>query len=236
VTRPGNHTSLKDQNRWHLWLLIAVNAAAFYAALNFSEFESAGFRALLNSATQLLPIGLATVVTTIANGLLSADMKARLVFLRWYHALPGNRAFSKYAQQDPRIDQVWLARMTEKESVRTPEAENATWYRLYKEVHTDPSVQQVHREFLLLRDYAGLAALFLIGFSAVALFTVQPPKVLAFYCVLLVAQFIIVRHAAATYGIRFVTTVLALKASAPAPRTPAARRPKSTGKAPTGAP
>jgi membrane protein YqaA with SNARE-associated domain len=90
-------------------------------------------------------------------------------------------------------------------------------------------VQQVHREFLLLRDYAGLAALFLVGFGAVALFTVQPPKVLAVYCLLLIAQFVIVRHAAATYGIRFVTTVLALKASAPAttPRTPAKRAAKS---------
>jgi hypothetical protein len=222
MTAAGNSKSLKDQNRWHLWLLIAVNSAAFYAALNFSDFESSGFRALINSATQLLPVGIATVVTTIANGLLSADMKARLVFLRWHHALPGNRAFSKYARRDPRIDRVRLAQMTDKEALHTPEAENAIWYRLYKEVHNDPSVQQVHREFLLLRDYAGLAALFLIGFGTVAIFTVQPPKVLAVYCLLLIAQFITVRHAAATYGIRFVTTVLALKASAPAPapRTP----------------
>lgn len=229
MTPPGNSKSLKDQNRWHLWLVIAVNAAAFYAALNFSDFESSGFRALINSATQLLPVGLATVVTTIANGLLSADMKARLVFQRWHHALPGNRAFSKYAQRDPRIGQVRLAQLTDKESLRVPEAENAIWYRLYKEVHNDPSVQQVHREFLLLRDYAGLAALFLVGFGAVALFTVQPPKVLAIYCLLLIAQFVVVRHAAATYGIRFVTTVLALKASAPAtaPRMPAKRAAKS---------
>jgi hypothetical protein len=186
MTTTGNSKSLKDQNRWHLWLLIAVNSAAFYAALNFSDFESSGFRALVNSATQLLPVGLATVVTTIANGLLSADMKARLVFLRWHHALPGNRAFSKYAQRDPRIDQARLARLVDKKSLPSPEAENAAWYRLYKEVHNDPSVQQVHREFLLLRDYAGLAALFLIGFGAVALLTVHPPKILALYCVLLV--------------------------------------------------
>lgn len=219
MTTGSNSKSLKDQNRWHLWLLIAVNVAVFYAALNFSDFESSDFRALINSAIQLLPIGLATVVTTIANGLLSANIKVRLVFLRWHHALPGNRAFSKYAQQDPRIDQARLAQMIDKASLRSPEAENATWYRLYKKVHNDPSVQQVHREFLLLRDYAGLAVLFFFGFGAVALFTMQPPKVLAVYCVLLIAQFMIVRHAAAIYGVRFVTTVLALSASAPA--TPA---------------
>jgi hypothetical protein len=225
MTTSGNSKSLKDQNRWHLWLLIAVNAAAFYAALNYGDFESSGFRALVDSATQLLPVGLATVVTTIANGLLSADMKARLVFLRWHHALPGNRAFSRYAHRDPRIDRARLAQLIDMKSLPSPEAENAAWYRLYKEVHNDPSVQHVHREFLLLRDYAGLAALFLIAFGAVALFTVHPPRVMAIYCALLVAQFVVVRHAAAIYGIRFVTTVLALKASAPAPaaRTPAKR-------------
>jgi hypothetical protein len=69
------------------------------------------------------------VVTTVANGLLSADMKARFVFLRWHHPLPGNRAFSKYAQQDPRIDQIRLAQVIDKESLRTPEAENAVTLR-----------------------------------------------------------------------------------------------------------
>lgn len=229
MTTAGNSKSLKDQNRWHLWLLIAVNSAVFYAALNFSDFESSGFGALVNSATQLLPVGLATLVTTVANGLLDADMKARLVFLRWHHALPGNSAFSRYAHRDPRIDQDKLAQLIDMKSLLTPEAENAAWYRLYKEVHNDQSVQQVHREFLLLRDYTGLAALFLVGFGAVALFTVHPPRVLAIYCALLIAQYIVVRHSAATYGIRFVTTVLALKTSAPAlaVRTPAKRAAKT---------
>ena len=198
MTTAGNSKSLKDQNRWHLWLLIAVNSAVFYAALNFSDFESSGYRALVNSATQLLPVGFATVVTTVANGLLDADMKARLVFLRWHHALPGNRAFSRYAHRDPRIDQDKLAQLIDMKSLPAPEAENAAWYRLYKEVHNDQSVQQVHREFLLLRDYTGLAALFLVGFGAVALFSVHPPRVLAIYCALLNVQYIIVRHSSAT--------------------------------------
>jgi hypothetical protein len=46
---------------------------------------------------------------------------------------------------------------------------------------------------------------------------------LAIYCALLLTQFVIVRHSAATYGVRFVMTVLALKASAPAVRTPEKR-------------
>jgi hypothetical protein len=83
-------------------------------------------------------------------------MKARFVFLRWHHALPGNRAFSRYAHRDPRIDKATLVQQIDMKSLRSPEAENAAWYRLYKEVHNDPSVQQIHCEFLLLRDYVDL--------------------------------------------------------------------------------
>jgi hypothetical protein len=62
-------------------------------------------------ASNLLPVGLAAVVTTVANGLLSADLKAaRLVFCDGKHALPGHRAFSVYAKKDPRIDFVRLQR------------------------------------------------------------------------------------------------------------------------------
>jgi hypothetical protein len=61
-------------------------------------------------ASNLLPVGLAVVVTTVANGLLSADLKARLVFCDGKHALPGHRAFSVYAKKDPRIDFVRLQR------------------------------------------------------------------------------------------------------------------------------
>ena len=96
-----------------------------------------------------------------------------------------------------------------------PEAENKTWYRLYLEVQNVPAVQQVHRDFLLLRDYTGLAALCLIGLGFVAFFVIVTWKVIAIYLGLLVLQFVVVRHAAATYGIRFVCTVLAQKAGLP---------------------
>jgi hypothetical protein len=61
-------------------------------------------------ASNLPPVGLAVVVTTVANGLLSADLKARLVFCDRKYALPGHRAFSVYAKKNPRIDFVRLQR------------------------------------------------------------------------------------------------------------------------------
>ena len=49
-------------------------------------------------------------------------------------------------------------------------------------------------------------------FGVAAFVVVARWKVLAFYVGFLVLQLIVVRHAAATYGIRFVCTVLAQKA------------------------
>ena len=107
------------------------------------------------------------IVTTVANGLISAEAKARLVFLRWRHALPGHRAFSKYAASDPRIDVAKLKKVCGNKFPEDPVEQNRTWYRLYKAVEGNPSVVQVQRDFLLMRDYAALAALFAVVFGAV---------------------------------------------------------------------
>jgi hypothetical protein len=207
----GGSQKLKDQNRWQLWLVITANAVLFYGACQWETFVLSGFKAALAGAANLLPVGLAIVVTTVANGLLSSSMKDRLVFLRWYHALPGHRAFSVHAKADPRIDITRLKRVCGNKIPADPQGENSFWYRLFLEVQNVPAVLQVHRDFLLLRDYTGFAVLFLIGLGTAALFLVTPWKACWIYLGILLLQFAVVRHAAATYGVRLVCTVLAHK-------------------------
>lgn len=211
----GGSKGLKDQNRFHLWLIIAANCLIFYGASQSEQIALSGLSALLNGAAHLLPVGLTVVVTTVVNNLLSDKMKARLVFLRWAHALPGHRAFSKYGKNDPRVDMMRLQRALGNKMPTDPEEENRAWYKFYLELQNVSAVQHVHRDFLLLRDYAGIAALFLLAFGTTACFTVRPAQVLAFYLVFLFGQFALVRHAAATNGIRFVCTVLAQKSAKP---------------------
>lgn len=175
--------------------------------------QEAGITGLITGAANLLPVGVALVVTSILNGLLDANMKARLVFLRWRHALPGHRAFSKYALTDPRIDTGRLRKAMGSKLPDTPDDENRAWYRLYKEMEKEPAVANIHREFLFARDYAAFAFLFLVGFGTASFFLITDKLVAVVYCAGLLAQFILVRQAAATYGIRFVTTVLARKAA-----------------------
>jgi hypothetical protein len=212
----GGSQKLKEQNRRQLWLIIATNAVVFYGACQWSTFELSGIKAALTGAANLLPVGLAVVVTTIANGLMPSAMKERLVFLRWDEVLPGHRAFSVYAKSDPRIDYTRLRRACGNKVPIEPKDQNSLWYRFYLEVQDVPAVLQVHRDYLLLRDYTGLSALFLIGFGIAALCLVEPWKACGIYVGVLLLQLIVVRHAAATYGIRFVCTVLAQKAGKPA--------------------
>lgn len=204
--------SLKDQNRWQLWIIILLNSLFLYGVAQANAIRADGLRIALRDAQNLFPVALALVIATVLNGLISANMKARLVFLRWHHALPGHRAFSKYAPQDPRIDVSTLGKLHGGSLPTDPAEQNRVWYRIYKNVENDLAVRQVHRNFLLLRDYTGLSVMFIAFYGAAGLYDIQSTRVAFLYVALLFVQYLIARQAASNYGIRFVTTVLARSA------------------------
>ncbi|MBD8907195.1 hypothetical protein [Methylorubrum zatmanii] len=220
MTKEAPPKSLKDQNRVALWTTIAVNLVALYGFSQYEAVSTSGIKGMLAGATSFVPMALALIATTLANGFLSAETKARLVFLRWRHALPGHRAFSKFGVTDPRIDVEALRKLLGRDWPATPEAENRVWYRFFKETESVPVILWAHREFLFTRDYAGFAALFMVTFGAAAAFTVRPPSVFALYLACLALQFLVARHVAATYGNRLVCTVLARRGAAPVKKPP----------------
>src|SRR5208282_2578569 len=71
-----------------------------------------------------------------------------------------------------------------------PVDQNRAWYRLFKTVEKEPAVDQVHRDFLLLRDYTALSVLFLIFYGAVRLYAISSLKGFGLYIVLLIVQYI----------------------------------------------
>lgn len=240
VTKPGSRSgeagkSLKEQNRWQLWIIVAANSLFLYGVVQANAIRVDGLHAVFTGAQNLLPVGVALVVATVLNGLLSAETKARLVFLRWHHALPGHRAFSEHAARDPRIDLPVLEKLHGAALPADPLEQNRAWYRIYKTMENDPAVRQVHRDFLLLRDYAGLCAVFIVFYGAAGLYTIPSTKIGLIYLLVLALQFVLVRQAAANYGIRLVTTVLARRAAKEAPKTPKATKPR-TRKAPVDLP
>lgn len=61
----------------------------------------------------MLPLGLALVFVGVVNAIIGPKAKARLVFWRWDHPLPGSEAFTRYAHEDHRVDLVELADLRE---------------------------------------------------------------------------------------------------------------------------
>jgi len=211
----GVAKSIKDQNRWQLWLVIVANVVAFYLLMQWDEISTAGIQTLMTKAANILPLGLAMVVVTVINGLLTPAAKARIVFLRWTHALPGHRAFTELAAADPRVDMGRLEKALGNKLPVNPDEQNSVWYRLYKSIEKHPSVEHVQRDWLLLRDYACLVVLGTAVFGLAGMIFLNSTKVALLYVGAMIVQFLLVRQAAANYAQRFVTTVLAEKAASP---------------------
>jgi hypothetical protein len=215
--------SIKDQNRWQLWLIIVANVVAFYLLMQWDDINAAGIQVLITKAANILPLGLSIVVVTVINGLLSPTAKARIVFLRWHHALPGHSAFSELATKDPRIDMGRLKKVCGNKLPIDADEQNKVWYRLYKTVEKHASVEHVQRDFLLMRDYACFLALTVVVFAPAAFVELASTKVALLYVAAMIVQFFLARQSAANYGRRFVTTVLSEKAASSSSTTPRPR-------------
>ncbi len=106
-----------------------------------------------------LVIVMMPVLVLVLNGIISAEMKAILVFWRIKNALPGHRAFTQLAPKDARID---MSELREKlgDIPRAGKDQNALWFKLYKKHEGAPTVENPHRSFLLARDLAAIALAF----------------------------------------------------------------------------
>ena len=89
----------------------------------------------------------------------------------------------------------------------------------------------LHRDFLLLRDYAGLCALFVVFYGAAGIFAIPSIKIGLIYLLMLVIQYVLVRQAAYNYGVRMVTTVLARRAAKDGADVPKPPRKRTRSKA-----
>ncbi len=207
----ANTRSLKGQNRLPLLVVLAINLVCLIMAVKTDSLRSAGIDALFRQWREVVPAGVGTILIGIVNGLLSPNTKARLVFWRWSNPLPGSFAFSHYAQHDARIDMSGLQGKVGP-FPSNPREQNALWYKLYKSVEDVPAVADAHRMFLFARDYTGIAVLMLLVGGAIGIWQIPSTATAAGYVGLLLLQYLLVREAARNYGIRLVTTVLALKA------------------------
>ena len=84
-----------------LALVVLANISVYVAILN-RGFAVDGWIKTLTNIQELVPVLLVSVFTGIINAQIGHNNKARLVFWKWSHPLPGSRAFTKYVNTDPR--------------------------------------------------------------------------------------------------------------------------------------
>ena len=203
--------SLKESNKATLVAVVVANVAVYISLLN-ERLDFGGVAATITDIDKLGPALLVAALVGVLSVQISHANKARLVFWRWSDPLPGSRAFSEYLDVDPRIDSKLIQRIVDP-LPSDPNEQNALWYKWYREVQSDPSISQVHREYLFARDYTSLSVLFVFTLGSLAIWQMDFSWALLAYVSCLVLQYLIVRRAAYSHGLRFVTTVMALKAT-----------------------
>lgn len=201
---------LKDSYKWPLRAMAALNVAIFWAVV-FTRADFSEIGTLLSSLSiKDGTVGLiASIGAFVLDGLLSADTKARIIYWKYTHPLPGSRAFSEHLEEEPRADpdrlaQQWGAFPDD------PVEQNRLWYRIYKNVEKEIRVHEAHRAWLFSRDIAAYAVLFLTFFGIATLISDIPWTSAWWYLVGLAGQYLLAIAAARTYGVRFVRTVLTI--------------------------
>src|ERR1700685_193161 len=205
---------LKGKNAVYLWSFIGANLAVFLSLVVSRQFASASVDHFWERVTTKDGIIAACIpiLAIVLSGVLSDVGKARLVFWRWRNPLPGCRVFTQLIATDPRID-VAALRKKHGDFPDDPQAQNALWFRLYKQHKTIPLVWEAHKIYLLTRDMTTIAAVFALVFSIGVIAASVNWRISLLYVGALCIQYVLIASAAQNYGRRFVLDVLSEESS-----------------------
>lgn len=205
----ASERSLKSLNM--KWLVsLAVFDLIVVVVFVIPELVSTASMTQLGIARGLSAIALPVIVLLFVN-VLSANVKATLVYWKPLGVLPGSEAFTTYGPADPRIDMIAL-----KKNVGVlptePKAQNSKRYKLYKMVENQTEVSSAQKDFLMYRDMA-VMSLFLIFIVPMSLYFVGVGTNALWFCAgLFLIQYVLTAISARHAGIRFVCNVLAVHA------------------------
>lgn len=161
-------------------------------------------------------VAILVLIAFVADGLLSSNFKAQIVFRKRKNPYPGCYIFTNLTDDDLRIDK---SKLIDKygELPTDPIAQNRLWYNIFENYQYVTKILESHRAFLLFRDLTGLSFVILFIAPATALISYLIFHV-AFnlfwwYMLLLVVQYIILSKISQDRGNRFANNVLALESN-----------------------
>ena len=201
---------LKESYQKRLWIVVVINTVIFWGFVVLHADFSSIWTSISSISFNTGIAGLiAPTVVFLLDGLLSADTKARVIFWRFSHPLPGSRAFSIHLKNETRADPDQLVNRWGV-LPDDPAEQNRLWYRIFRDVENEVRVYEAHRGWLIARDLTGFSFLFLVIFGTATLISDVPWTTASFYLSILAVQYLATMITARNLGIRFVRTVLAV--------------------------
>jgi hypothetical protein len=195
---------LKAANQKWLVSLAAFDVAVVLLFVAPSLIDTSTLALLRASAAASLPI-----FVLLLTGVLSHEVKARIVFWKMTNPLPGSAAFTKYGPADARIDMKALAKNVG-ELPSEPSEQNAKWYKLYRQVSEDAAVAHAHKLYLMYRDMAAVSLLLMPLVPAALWSAGATPASRWIAGGLFALQYLVCAVSARHSGARFVCNVLAV--------------------------
>lgn len=199
--------SMKLANLGWITSMILLDILVLLYIVAPDALESASLTKL--AAARMSVTGFLPIVIAFLSSLLSPGMKDILVYWRIKDVMPGHRAFSHHAPDDPRIDMARLKKHAGPFPSK-PREQNACWYNLYKLVATEPAVNESQRLFLRFRDLAAISLLLTVAAPLILFKLGAGTNTAGQAAVLLFVQYLLAAVAARQNGFRFVTNVLAV--------------------------
>lgn len=159
--------------------------------------------------TGVLTTLLAPPVLFLLNTIIPQSFKHMLVFWRVKNVLPSHRAFSVYAEIDPRVSVSKLKQRVGEFPVE-PRDQQDTWFGIYQRHKADAAVVDAHRSFLIFRDLAALS--FLLALTTPLLLCAYGFGIASWSAFAIFGgQYLLAAVASRQAGGRLVCTVLSLE-------------------------
>lgn len=207
MSKSDSDRSLKSLNMKWLVLLASLDVVLvlLFVAPEFVEDASwSAIAAMRGLVTALLP-----VIVLLLTGMLSHEVKARLVYWKWANPYPGCEAFTRHGPADARIDMVALKKNVGDLPSDAAE-QNKKWFKLYKLVGDDKAVVESHKLYLMYRDMATMSLPLVVMVPLGLWFGTASPRTLWITALMFAIQFVVCCLGARNSGTRFVCNVLSI--------------------------
>jgi len=146
-----------------------------------------------------------SLIIIVIGGVFPNSIKEVIVFWKLENRLPGCVAFSKYVNEDARINVKELKKKIGKFPTSATK-QNSKWYKIFQSID-DKSIDKTHQDSLLCRELSVMTLLMLL---LVVLIYVKYDLIALYYLCFLICEYLVVRFCAKNTAERLVVNSLAL--------------------------